>query len=239
MTVEGSPTSLLAHFVADFAADSIPEDVQHASRRSLVDHVGVTVAGAADDASQRARAAVADGRERRRNDCGHTAEDIGPVRGIPERVRITCARSRRRLQSARNDRPRQLLGVAGDPRGRRTAASTQPVTGREALATFAVGFEVETRVAHAAGQTHDDAGWHVTGTSGHVGAAAAAARTMGLGAEQLEHAIAAGATQAAGLRVMAGSDLKKHTLGQGRHGRRACGDTRRAATDGEPQGTRG
>jgi 2-methylcitrate dehydratase PrpD len=82
------------------------------------------------------------------------------------------------------------------------------VSGRAALATFALGFEVETRVAHAAGQTHYDAGWHVTGTSGHVGAAAAAARTMGLGAEQVEHAIAAGATQAAGLRVMAGSDLK-------------------------------
>ena len=87
-------------------------------------------------------------------------------------------------------------------------ADTRPVTGREALASFALGFEVETRVGHAAGQTHYDAGWHVTGTSGHVGAAAAAARTMGLDRQQVEHAIAAGATQAAGLRIMAGSDLK-------------------------------
>ena len=87
-------------------------------------------------------------------------------------------------------------------------ADTRPVTGRDALASFALGFEVETRVAHAAGQTHYDAGWHVTGTSGHVGAAAAAARTMGLDHEHVEHAIAAGATQAAGLRIMAGSDLK-------------------------------
>jgi 2-methylcitrate dehydratase PrpD len=89
-----------------------------------------------------------------------------------------------------------------------TLAGTRPVTGRAALTAFVLGFEVETRIAHAAGQTHYDAGWHVTGTSGHVGAAAAAARTMGLGAGQVEHAIAAGATQAAGLRVMAGSDLK-------------------------------
>jgi 2-methylcitrate dehydratase PrpD len=87
-------------------------------------------------------------------------------------------------------------------------ADTRPVTGRDALASFALGFEVETRVGQAAGQTHYDAGWHVTGTSGHVGAAAAAARTMGLGRKQVEHAIAAGATQAAGLRIMAGSDLK-------------------------------
>ena len=87
-------------------------------------------------------------------------------------------------------------------------ADTRPVSGRDALASFALGFEAETRVAHAAGQTHYDVGWHVTGTSGHVGAAAAAARTMGLGQKQVEHAIAAGATQAAGLRIMAGSDLK-------------------------------
>ena len=91
--------------------------------------------------------------------------------------------------------------------GRRSWRS--PTPGRSpggALASFALGFEVETRVAHAAGQTHYDAGWHVTGTSGHVGAAAA--RTMGLDHEHVEHAIAAGATQAAGLRIMAGSDLK-------------------------------
>ena len=87
-------------------------------------------------------------------------------------------------------------------------ADNRPVSGRDALASFALGFEVETRVAHAAGQTHYDAGWHVTGTSGHVGAAAAAARTMGLDRDQIEHAMAAGATQAAGLRIMAGSDLK-------------------------------
>jgi 2-methylcitrate dehydratase PrpD len=87
-------------------------------------------------------------------------------------------------------------------------ADGRPVIGRDALATFALGFEVETRVAHAAGQTHYDAGWHVTGTSGHVGAAAAAARTLGLDRYQIEHAMAAGATQAAGLRIMAGSDLK-------------------------------
>ena len=87
-------------------------------------------------------------------------------------------------------------------------ADTRPVTGQAALATFALGFEVETRVAHAAGESHYDVGWHVSGTSGHVGAAAAAARAMGLDHQQVEHAIAAGATQAAGLRVMAGSDLK-------------------------------
>jgi 2-methylcitrate dehydratase PrpD len=83
-----------------------------------------------------------------------------------------------------------------------------PVTGPAALSAFVLGFEVETRVALAAGPAHYDVGWHVTATSGHLGAAAAAARTAGLDARATLHAIGAGATQAAGLRAMAGSDLK-------------------------------
>jgi len=82
------------------------------------------------------------------------------------------------------------------------------VSGARALTAFVLGFEAETRVAQASGPAHYEAGWHVTGTSGHVGAAAAAAHAAGLDPTATLHAIGAGATQAAGLRVMAGSDLK-------------------------------
>ena len=209
MSEADSPTALLARFVAEQDAAKIPEAVLHAARRALVDHIGVTVAGSMDDATRRARGAftasensgsatVAGTRMRASapyaaflNAFASHVLDLDDVYNPPgTTVHGSCS-----VWPA-------ILAVAD------TADSTQPVTGRAALATFAVGFEVETRVAHAAGQTHYDAGWHVTGTSGHVGAAAAAARTMGLGAEQVEHAIAAGATQASGLRVMAGSDLK-------------------------------
>src|ERR1700741_346667 len=53
------PTFALATFVAEQECEQIPEPVMHAARRALVDHIGVTVAGSADDAARRAREAIA------------------------------------------------------------------------------------------------------------------------------------------------------------------------------------
>ena len=59
LPAEDGPTSLLARFVADHKREQIPEPVLHAARRALVDHIGVTVSGSTDDATRRARDAVA------------------------------------------------------------------------------------------------------------------------------------------------------------------------------------
>jgi 2-methylcitrate dehydratase PrpD len=52
---------------------------------------------------------------------------------------------------------------------------------------------------------HYDAGWHITGTAGTFGAAAAIGRLLGLSEQQMIWAIGLAATQAAGLREMFGS----------------------------------
>ena len=205
MTFADGPTSLLARFVAEQQREQIPEPVLHAARRSLVDHIGVSVSGSTDDATRRARDAIA------------TGESDGAATVVGARMRVSppfaaflnaFASHVLDLDDVYNPPGTTVHGSCSVWPAILAVADTRTVTGRDALASFAVGFEVETRVAHAAGQTHYDVGWHVTGTSGHVGAAAAAARTMGLGHKEIEHAIAAGATQAAGLRIMAGSDLK-------------------------------
>ena len=198
-------TQLLAEFVAELDPDQIPEDVRHAARRALVDHVGVTVAGSADDATKRARNAFEPVPH------GGGATVVGTrMRVAPPSAAFLNAFASHvlDLDDVYNPPGTTVHGSCSVWPAIFAVADTRPVSGRAALATFALGFEVETRVAHAAGQTHYDVGWHVTGTSGHVGAAAAAARTLRLSSAQVEHAIAAGATQAAGLRIMAGSDLK-------------------------------
>lgn len=199
------PTALLARFVAEHGSEQIPEPVLHAARRSLVDHIGVSVSGSTDDATRRARDAIA------ASESSGAASVVGVnMRVSPPFAAFLNAFSSHvlDLDDVYNPPGTTVHGSCSVWPAILAVADTRTVTGREALASFAVGFEVETRVAHAAGQTHYDVGWHVTGTSGHVGAAAAAARTMGLGHKEVEHAIAAGATQAAGLRIMAGSDLK-------------------------------
>lgn len=82
------------------------------------------------------------------------------------------------------------------------------VTGIEFITAFIAGYEVETRLAEMSGFAHYDKGWHGTATYGTFGAAAAAAKLLGLNGEQTTTALGIAATQAAGLKAMFGTMCK-------------------------------
>jgi 2-methylcitrate dehydratase PrpD len=81
-------------------------------------------------------------------------------------------------------------------------------TGAQVLDAVVLGMEVALRVGLAAGHGHFDRGWHLTGTAGHFGAAAAAARLLGLDAGRTAAALGIAGTQVAGLQVALGSMTK-------------------------------
>jgi aconitate decarboxylase len=78
-------------------------------------------------------------------------------------------------------------------------AEAKTASGAEFLTALAAGYEVGLRVGVCAGVTHSTSGYHVAGTVGPVGAAAAAARVLRLTPLRSAHALGIGATQAAGL----------------------------------------
>jgi 2-methylcitrate dehydratase PrpD len=82
------------------------------------------------------------------------------------------------------------------------------LSGRDVLTAYLAGFEVGARVARAAGPTHYQSAWHVTGVCGHVAAAAAAASALKLSPGAAAHALGTAATQGAGIREVYGSDTK-------------------------------
>jgi 2-methylcitrate dehydratase PrpD len=84
-------------------------------------------------------------------------------------------------------------------------ASANRVNGRDFLNAFVLGFEAESRVGNAVYPAHYDAGWHITGTAGTFGAAAAIGKLRGLSEQQMVWALGLAGTQAAGLREMFGS----------------------------------
>ena len=88
---------------------------------------------------------------------------------------------------------------AGVPAALVIAESRGGISGKEFLTACVAGIEVGARVGMSVGTSHLVRGFHPTGTNGAVTAAAAAGRALGLNAEQMEHAISIGATQAAGL----------------------------------------
>src|SRR5215208_5122408 len=73
------------------------------------------------------------------------------------------------------------------------------ISGAELLTALVAGYEVGLRVGICAGLWHSTSGYHVTGTAGTLASSAAAARVMRLSPEKTAHALAIGATQAAGL----------------------------------------
>ena len=72
-----------------------------------------------------------------------------------------------------------------------------------ALAAFIAGVETECRIARLLGPSHYARGWHTTATTGTFGAAAAAARLLGVSGAALTHAfgLACAGTQATRLEV--------------------------------------
>ena len=59
-------------------------------------------------------------------------------------------------------------------------ASANPVSGRDFVHAFILGFEAESRIGNAVYPAHYDAGWHITGTAGVFGAATAIGKLLGL-----------------------------------------------------------
>lgn len=87
-------------------------------------------------------------------------------------------------------------------------AETRPFSGRDLLTALVVGVEVECRIGNAVYPDHYDRGWHITGTAGIFGAAAACARVLGLDRLRTQWALGLAASQSAGLREMFGTMTK-------------------------------
>jgi 2-methylcitrate dehydratase PrpD len=78
------------------------------------------------------------------------------------------------------------------------AAEREKASGKDLIVAIAAGYEVGIRVAVAVGQSHYRR-WHTTSTCGTFGAAAGAAKILGLDEEQVVWALGSAGTQASGL----------------------------------------
>jgi len=81
-------------------------------------------------------------------------------------------------------------------------------TGRAFIDALVIGMEVSCRVGNCIYPHHYDRGWHITGTTGMLGAAAACSRLLGLSVDQAQMALGIAASQPVGLREQFGSMTK-------------------------------
>ena len=198
-----APTAALAGFVARSRLEDLPPPVLHEAKRAVLNWLGCAVGASQHATVTRAIAAL--------------APFFGPaqasVLGRVERPDVLHAALMNGITSHTFDFDDTHLKTVIHPAGPVASAilalaEHRPVDGPAFLHAFVLGVEVECRIGNAVYPSHYDVGWHITGTTGVFGAAAAAGKLLGLSEQQLVWAFGIAATQAAGLREMFGSMCK-------------------------------
>ena len=92
-------------------------------------------------------------------------------------------------------------------------------TGRQVIDALVIGIDVACRVGNCMYPDHYDRGWHITGSTGTVGAAAGCARLLGLDEQHTAWALGIAASQPIGMREQFGTMTKPfHPGGAARAG---------------------
>jgi 2-methylcitrate dehydratase PrpD len=195
-----SETKILASYVVETHLDHIPPDVRHEARRAVLNYVGCALGGSRHPAVDIAI----------RTFMPYSGPPTAAVLGRAERLDPLHAALMNGISSHVNDYDDTTPNNYSHPSSPVASAlfayaSANAVTGPEFLEAFILGFEAESRVANAVYPAHYDAGWHITGTTGVFGAAAAIGKLLRLTTQEMIWAIGLAATQAAGLREMFGS----------------------------------
>ena len=217
--MNASVTDEVAGFVVEAKAGDIPKDVAHLGKRSVLDGIGLALAGAASECGEIAR--------RYLEGLGIAAERGSTVIGSSLRLPARFAAFANGLAIHADDYDDTQLAVAKDRvyglLTHPTAPALPPVlalaerdrrSGADLMLAYQVGVEVECKVAEAILPRHYQHGFHSTATCGSIGAAAGAAKLLGLSRDAVRRAISIGATQAGGLRENFGTMTKPFHAGR-------------------------
>ena len=198
-----SETKTLASYLITSRMEEIPDDVRQEAKRAILNYVGCALGGSADTAVDRALRALGP----------YSGPPASGVLGRAERLDPMHASLMNGISSHVHDyddtTPKNYIHPTSPVASALFAySSAHAVSGRDFMHAFILGFEAESRIGNAVYPAHYDAGWHITGTAGVFGAAAAIGKLLALPAQEMIWAIGLAATQAAGLREMFGSMAK-------------------------------
>ena len=212
-----SLTRYVAEFIVGAPADAIPPSVRKLGIRSILDGMGLTLAG-------------------QRAESGHILRDYlvdlasqGPSSVLGSEIK-TAPRFAAFANGAAlhaDDFDDTQLAVAPDRVYGLLTHPTAPVlpavlalaerdgrSGADLLDAYLIGLEVECKISEAINPRHYQDGFHSTGTVGPIGAAAGTARLLRFDVETTQRALSIAASQSAGLRENFGTMTKPFHAGR-------------------------
>ena len=202
-------TRTLARWVIQSRADDLPAAVREEATRTFLNWVGCAVGASHDETVGIAITALSP----------FAGQGQATVLGRKERLDVMNAALMNGISSHVFDYDdthlRTIIHPAGPVASALQALSEyHPISGRDFLHALTLGVEVECRIGNAVYPAHYDAGWHITGTVGPFGAAAAAGKILGLNEQQMTWALGLAAVQPVGLKEMFGSMTKSFHPGR-------------------------
>jgi len=189
-----APSQQLAEFAANLQFNDIPEAVVRRAEDLLLDWFGSALAGKVGRPVQVIEA---------------IASEMGPQEGRAEVLisrRMTSPLFAALVNGASSHYAEQddvHNGSVFHPAAvifpaALAIAQDRGCSGQDLITAAVAGYEAGIRIGEFLGRSHYRI-FHTTGTAGTVAAAVAAARLMGLNAQQMQHAMGSAGTQAAGL----------------------------------------
>ena len=200
-----SMTHQAAVFASNLQYEDIPADVIAIVKRSLRDHYAVAIAGSTQPVNEKLRSFI-------QEVCGSgekTVRVIGSCqRFTVERAALINGASGHALdyddcQDEIHGHPSVVVWTVVI-----TLGELYHISGVQAICAYIAGMEVMCKLCGAIEKTHYGKGWHATGTGGVIGAAIAAAKIMGMDAEDTVNTLSLACSFASGVRGNFGSMAK-------------------------------
>ena len=201
-------TGALADFVAKHPSRGWDAGVEREAHRTVLNWVGCAI-GAADHPTVRAALAA--------------VQELAPsaqasILGRRERVDMGGAALLNGITSHTFDYDDTHLKTIIHPAGPVASAAFalaehRGATGRQLVDAIVLGIDVSCRVGNMIYPDHYDRGWHITGSTGMLGAAAACSRLLALDPAKTAMALGIAASQPIGVREQFGSMTKSFHVG--------------------------
>ncbi len=207
-------TRILAKFVATHPSRGWSDAVEHEAHRTFLNWLGCAVGAAGHEAVAAALRAVR----------VLQPAPQATIAGRKERADIASAALVNGISSHLFDFDDTHLKTIIHPAGPVCSAvlalaEHTGASGRQVIDAIVLGIDVSCRVGNTLYPHHYDRGWHITGSTGSLGAAAACARLLGLDEAQTTMALGIAASQPVGLREQFGTMTKPfHPGGAARAG---------------------
>jgi len=203
-----SVTGALADFITNTSYDDLPKEVVEHAKASILDWLGVALAGSLEPPASIINSIVDEigGREqstvigtRTKTSCVNAALANGI---LGHTVELDDIHEDAIIHPAASVLPAALA-----------VAEYNDASGQDFIASIVVGYDVAIRIGMAINPSHYQF-WHPTGTCGTFGATAAAGKILGLSSEEIVHALGIAGTQAAGLIEVFGTMSKPLNAGR-------------------------